>query len=71
MNQLSELVVSSNNDQISPQPIRLSEQLLDNAAVQNELERRKIALEQLNSNIEILKQMTIAPEEIETIKRKK
>lgn len=70
MNELSELLVSSNNDQISAQPIKLSEQLLDNVAVQNELDHRKLALEQLQSNIRILKQMMTTPEDIETIQGK-
>lgn len=60
MNELSELLVTSTTDTISAQPIKLSEQLLDNAAVQSELERRKIVLDQLHSNIETLK--TIIPE---------
>ncbi|CAF3366835.1 unnamed protein product [Rotaria socialis] len=68
MNELSELLVSSTNDQISAQPIKLSEQLLDNAAVQNELEKRKIALEQLHSNIETLKRMMTTPEDLDSIK---
>jgi len=56
MNELSQLLVSSTTDIISAQPIKLSEQLLDNAAVQSELERRKIVLEQLQTNIDNLKQ---------------
>jgi hypothetical protein len=64
MNELSELLISSTTDTISAQPIKLSEQLLDNAAVQSELERRKIALEQLHSNIETLK--TIMPNSQDT-----
>ncbi|CAF4931413.1 unnamed protein product, partial [Rotaria socialis] len=68
MNELSELLVSSTNDQISAQPIKLSEQLLDSAAVQNELEKRKIALEQLHSNIETLKRMMTTPEDLDSIK---
>ncbi|CAF3411588.1 unnamed protein product [Rotaria sp. Silwood1] len=68
MNELSELLVSSTNDTISAQPIKLSEQLLDNAAVESELERRKIALEQFHSNIETLRQMTTNSEDIDSIK---
>ncbi|CAF0847061.1 unnamed protein product [Rotaria sordida] len=68
MNELSELLVSSTGDTISAQPIKLSEQLLDNAAVESELERRKIALEQLHSNIVTLKQITTNPEDIDSIK---
>jgi hypothetical protein len=64
MNELSELLISSTTDTISAQPTKLSEQLLDNAAVQSELERRKIALEQLHSNIETLK--TIMPNSQDT-----
>lgn len=60
MNELSELLVTSTTDTISAQPIKLSEQLLDNAAVQSELERRKIVLDQLHSNIETLR--TIVPD---------
>lgn len=60
MNELSELLITSTTDTISAQPIKLSEQLLDNAAVQSELERRKIVLDQLHSNIETLK--TIVPD---------
>jgi hypothetical protein len=68
MNELSELLVSSTTDTISAQPIKLSEQLLDNAAVQSELERRKIALEQLQSNIQTLKQIIPDPQNDESIK---
>lgn len=68
MNELSELLVSSSNETVTAQPIKLSEQLLDTAAVQSELERRKIALDQLNSNIETLKQIAVTPEEIDAIK---
>ncbi|CAF1300148.1 unnamed protein product [Rotaria magnacalcarata] len=68
MNELSELLVSSTNDQISAQPIKLSEQLLDNAAVQNELEKRKIAIEQLHANVETLKQMMTTPEDLDSMK---
>jgi len=67
MNELSELLVSSTTDIISAQPIKLSEQLLDNAAVQSELERRKIALEQLHSNIETLKQIMTNSQDTDSI----
>ena len=68
MNELSELLVSATTDTISAQPVKLNEQLLDNAAVQNELERRKIALEQLHSNVETLKQIMTNPQDIDSIK---
>ena len=68
MNELSELLVSSTTETISSQPIKLSEQLLDNAAVQSELDRRKIALDQLHSNIETLKQITIDSQDVDSIK---
>jgi len=68
MNELSELLISSTTDTISTQPIKLSEQLLDNAAVQSELERRKIALEQLHSNIQTLKQMLTNSQDTDSIK---
>jgi hypothetical protein len=68
MNELSELLVSSATDTLSAQPIKISEQLLDNVAVQSELERRKIALEQLHSNIETLKQMMTNPDDMDSIK---
>jgi hypothetical protein len=67
MNELSELLVSSTTDIISAQPIKLNEQLLDNAAVQSELERRKIALEQLHSNIETLKQIMTNSQDTDSI----
>lgn len=57
MNELSELLVSSSTDTISAQPIKLAEQLLDNDAVQNELERRQIVLQQLHSNVQTLKEL--------------
>jgi len=67
MNELSELLVSSTTDIISAQPIKLNEQLIDNAAVQSELERRKIALEQLHSNIETLKQIMTNSQDTDSI----
>lgn len=70
MNELSQLLVSSTTDTISAQPIKLSEQLLDNAAVQNELEQRKIALDQLHSNIETLKQIMTNTDDTESLKGK-
>ena len=57
MNELSELLVSSSTDIISAQPIKLAEQLVDNEAVQNELERRHIVLQQLHSNVQTLKEL--------------
>ncbi|CAF3599478.1 unnamed protein product [Adineta steineri] len=68
MNELSELLVSSTTDAVSAQPIKLSEQLLDNIAVQSELERRKIALEQLHSNVETLKQMMANSPDTDSVK---
>ncbi|CAF1104230.1 unnamed protein product [Adineta ricciae] len=68
MNELSELLVSSTTDTVSAQPIKLSEQLLDNVAVQSELERRKIVLDQLQSNIDTLKQMVPNAENTDSIK---
>ena len=68
MNELSELLVSSTTDIISAQPIKLSEQLLDNATVQSELERRKIVLDQLHSNIETLKTISSNAPETDSIK---
>ncbi len=70
MNDLSELLVSSTTDIISAQPIKLTEQLVNNAVIQNELEKRKISLEQLHSNIQILKQTITNPEDIDSIKGK-
>ena len=67
MNDLSELLLTSANDTISSQPMKLNEQLLGNAAVQSELEKRKVALEQLHTNIEALKKMTTNPEDINSI----
>jgi hypothetical protein len=55
MNQLSELLVSSTTDTISAQPIKLTEQLVDNTVVQNELEKRKLTLEQLKSSLKTIK----------------
>lgn len=68
MNELSELLVSSATDTVTAQPIKLNEQLLDNVAVQSELDRRKFALEQLHSNIETLTQMITNPQDIESVK---
>ena len=68
MNELSELLVSSTTDTVSAQPIKLSEQLLDNVAVQSELERRKIVLDQLQSNIDTLKQMVPNAQNTDSIK---
>jgi hypothetical protein len=68
MNELSELLVSSTTDTISAQPIKLSEQLLDNATVQSELERRKIILDQLHSNIETLKKIMNNSPDLDSIK---
>ncbi|CAF1221360.1 unnamed protein product [Rotaria sordida] len=68
MNELSELLVSSTNDAISSQPIKLTEQLLDNTVIHNELEKRKHALEQLYSNIETFKPMITNTEDMDSIK---
>ncbi|CAF4152601.1 unnamed protein product, partial [Rotaria sordida] len=68
MNELSELLVSSTNDAISSQPIKLTEQLLDNTVIHNELEKRKHALEQLYSNIETFKPMITNKEDMDSIK---
>lgn len=54
MNDLSELIVSSTTDIISAQPIKLAEQLVDNTVVANELEKRRISLEQLHSKIQMM-----------------
>jgi hypothetical protein len=68
MNELSELLVSTTTDTISAQPIKLNEQLMDNAAVQCELEKRKVALEQLHLNIQTLKQIMTNKEDTDSIK---
>ena len=68
MNELSELLVCSTTDAVSAQPMKLTEQLIDSAAVQNELERRQLVLQQLNDNLQTLKQLTNKPEETESIK---
>jgi hypothetical protein len=68
MNELSELLVSSTTDTISAQPMKLSEQLLDNATVQSELERRKVILDQLHSNIETLKKIMTNSPDVDSIK---
>jgi len=70
MNELSELLVSSTTDAISAQPIKLSEQLINNTAVQNELEKQKFVLEQLHSNIQRFTQMIINPEDTDLVKGK-
>ena len=67
MNELSELLVSSTNMTISAQPIKLNEQFIDNVAVQNELERRKLALDQLHSNLENLKKLMTNSTDIDAI----
>jgi len=61
MNELSELIVSSTTDIISAQPMKLAEQLVDHTVVANELEKRKISLEQLQ-------QMITNQDEIDSIK---
>jgi hypothetical protein len=68
MNELSELLVSSTTETISAQPTKLHEQLVDNAAVQSELERRQIALVQLHSNVETLTQMLTNEEDLQSMK---
>ncbi|CAF1503793.1 unnamed protein product [Adineta steineri] len=68
MNELSELLISSTSDTISIQPNRLTEQFVDNAVVKNELEKRKISLEQLHSNIEQFKCTMTNETDINTIK---
>ncbi len=68
MNELSELLISSTTDIISAQPMKLSEQLLDNATVQSELERRKVVLDQLHSNVETLKKIMENSPDTESVK---
>jgi len=68
MNELSELLVSSTTDIVSAQPIKLTEQLVDNTVVQTELEKRKISLEQLHSNLQTLKQTITNQEDMDSIK---
>ena len=70
MNELSELLVSSTTDVLSAQPNKLTEQLIDNAVVQNELEKRKLALEQLHLDINKLKQITTNQEDIDSLNGK-
>jgi hypothetical protein len=70
MNELSELLVSSTTDPISAQPIKLSEQLINNTAVKNELEKQKFVLEQLHSNIQKFKQMITNQEHTDLFKGK-
>lgn len=68
MNELSELLVSASTDTVSAKPIKLSEQLLDNVAVQGELERRKLVLDQLTSNVQTLKQMMTDAHDTDAVK---
>lgn len=51
MNELSELIVSSTTDLISAEPRKLSEQILDNIVVKNELDKRQISLEQIQTKL--------------------
>lgn len=51
MNELSELIVSSTTDLISAEPRKLSEQILDNIVVKNELDKRQISFEQLQTKL--------------------
>ncbi len=70
MNDLSELLVSSTTDTISAQPIKLSDQLINNTAVRNELEKQKFVLEQLHSNVQRFTQMTTNQEDKDLVKGK-
>jgi len=70
MNELSELLVSSTSDTISAQPIKLSEQLINNTAVQNELEKQKFVLEQLHSNLQRFTEMITSQEDTDLVKGK-
>jgi chorismate-pyruvate lyase len=67
MNELSELLVSSTTDTISAQPMKLAEQLMDNASVESELERRHAVLQQLNANVQTLKQLLVDHDDTESI----
>ena len=67
MNELSELLVSSTSDPVSLQPVKITEQIIDNTVVQSELEKRKLALEQLHSNIETFRQNMANSEEMNSI----
>jgi hypothetical protein len=64
MNELSEFLVSSTTDITSAQPMKLTEQLIDNTVIQNELEKRKISLEQLHSKLQTITDQ----EELDSIK---
>lgn len=68
LNELSELLISSTNEFVSAQPVKLTEQLVDNTIIQTELEKQKISLEQLNSNIQQLKQTITNQEDLDSIK---
>jgi hypothetical protein len=70
MNELSELLVSSTTDPISAQPIKLSELLINNTAVRNELEKQKLVLEQLHSNVQRFTEMITSQEDTDLVKGK-
>jgi hypothetical protein len=70
MNDLSELLVSSTTDTISAQPIKLSELLINNTAVRNELEKQKLVLEQLHSNVQRFTEMITSQEDTDLVKGK-
>lgn len=71
MNELAELLVSSSDELVTAQPMKLTEQLMENGALESELERRKSVLEQFQSTIEHLKDLTDGNDENASIEKLK
>jgi hypothetical protein len=68
MNELSELLVTSTGEPPSTQALVLNDQFGKNAAIRTELDRRRTALDQLQSDINTLQETVLTDADLDSVK---
>ena len=68
MNELSELLVTSTGEAPSTQALVLNDQFGKNAVIRTELDRRRTALDQLESDSQTLRETVLTEAELDSVK---
>ena len=68
MNELSELLVTSTGEAPSTQALVLNDQFGKNAVIRTELDRRRTALDQLQSDIHTLRETVLTDADLDSVK---
>lgn len=68
MNELSELLVTSTGEAPSTQALVLNDQFGKNVVIRTELNRRRTALDQLQSDVQTLRQTVLTDADLDSVK---